>query len=219
MGEGKRVNFVIKNLNVKCKEKPEAIYLDLNRIISAIAEQYGFTFDPTCEAFLLLMKDVKNTITNKFVRIKLGTNIYTIKTVASVSKTNQPASDLSSLPRQKLNYENITPDRWPEEQFIRYFNDMHHKTYGIESVEALTTSKSLRSPKGRIKILIAKFEELGYGRTSVRDYIKWVFEYKAQRMSSMSFALLMSDAIIQEWRNKGVRRGRQNDRKLGEKFL
>ena len=67
-------------------------------------------------------------------------------------------------------------------------------------MEATQKSKSLKSPKSRIKYLINTFDSLGMGRKEVKEYIDWAFAKKSGRYT-IGLGFLASDTCIQEWLN------------------
>ena len=112
-------------------------------------------------------------------------------------------------------FDTTGPDRWATEAFVDYYDHVHTLTYGIRSMEVTQGSKGFRSPKGKLKQLMLKFEEAGYKDNKeqvTKEYIDWLFSAKGKKYT-IGLNFMMTDGLISEF----LVIKKKRDRKGGKK--
>lgn len=216
MPKVKRIDYRKIKLNVKYRIFNDVVQLDVKNILRQISKLEKLDFKPNDNKILFQSYVHKNKISPHMFKVRCGTTVTGIKASIipnkKISKNIFSENDNCST-RQKMTFDTVKPDRWSNESFIKYYDNLHSKFYGIRSIEASSNSKARKSPMSRIKEMIGAFDSIGLNRKELKEYIDWVFNNKASKIT-LSLGLLSSNSCMQEWMNfkkKGVNNDKEID--------
>lgn len=223
MGERERIDFKSTSVDARYRIFNGSLQINLDSLIKQLAnaENLGYTKNKHGMFFIAYVDDKNKCVSQSIFKVRSGTNATNIRTniIPDKLKNKSIVFDGEIIERQKMAFDNAHLDRWSEEAYLHYFDNIHSRTYGIASVEVFAGSKGIgaRTPKAKIKILLGKFLSLGFGRKDVKDYIDWMFRNKYKKYT-ISLGLLISDGCIQEWAINKKGNVNANKGKINSKF-
>jgi len=201
-----RVNFKQVKSAIRYRIFDGQVQVDLSFLLKKIGLEEKLDYEFDNRLFLLSYVDNKNKkIDSVLHKFKCGTSF--VKMLLGNPEKEKPIDAVGingeTRRNRKMVSGNVRPERWSNEAFLDFFDDEHAKAYKIRSLEANVVNNK-KSPSAKIKDLINKFETIGFTKTDVRDYIKWVFRNKSGKVA-IGIGFLSSDVCIQEWMNQKVK--------------
>lgn len=200
---GKRINFNEEILKVRYRVFNGAIHINMNSLLKQIADKEKLEYIYNESLYFLSYINKGKEISNNIFKVRVGTDATNIRSNVVNKNSNSPAIlDGEVIKNQKMAFDNAHPNRWSEDAYLYYFDNMYSRVYGVGSVEVFAGSKGfgIKTPKSKVKMLIGKFISMGFSRADIKEYVDWVF-YNKSKGITISLGFLLSDHCIQEWLN------------------
>jgi len=216
----KRVDFNQVKFDVRYRVFNDSVVININNLLKQIAKREGISYNQIESLMFHGYIHRGKEISPNIFKVRFGTSATNIRTNIIDNKgKSKPILEVDgeTIHRQKMTFDSVSPDRWSNESFLMYYDNVHTRYCGMGSVEAHLKSKS-KTPAKKIKILLSKFQMLGLDKIDLKNYIEWVFSNKSKKFT-LSLGFLVSDTCIQDWLNKREKvRGNEKKKRASSKW-
>lgn len=190
------------------------IIIDLKRVIDGVLDDQEIGKYDTKKIDLSIPFSLDKEVTGNSMTVIINKHRYQLR-----------LKNLEVIPskQQKIDFDNTHPHRWLIPQWLKFIESLFYDHYGFQAIDLNLRGKKGQVKRGRVFGLIKSLKKkilecktLDTNHESIVEYLRWVFETKADKVS-LTLPLICCDNMVQDWIVKKRKEGKTSKRTVDGK--